>query len=88
MKVKVKFEVNSIYRDVYLNRMIYIYKEYEAENIDSLYDILNKDIHEKDIDKLQYFEVLNLHSLDNPKNIEIKFISIKDDKGQELLSNS
>ena len=85
MKVKVKFEVNAIYKDVYFNRMIYLYKNYEIKNVAELYEIINKDIEEKN---MEYYEVVNLNTFDEPRNIDIKYISIKDEEGNEILSDS
>ena len=77
----VTFQLNSYYEDESLNLTNTIDEEYEANDLDSLFDILDEP---DEIDSIDDSSVINLDTNDSPDEVNIEYVLIKDESGTEV----
>ena len=77
----VTFQLNSYYEDESLNLTNTIDEEYEANDLDSLFDILDEP---DEIDSIDDSSVINLDTDDSPDEVNIEYVLIKDESGTEV----
>ena len=77
----VTFQLNSYYEDESLNLTNIIDEEYEAEDLDSLFDILDDS---DEIDSIDDSSVINIDTDDSPDEVNIEYVLIKDEGGTEV----
>ena len=80
-KFAVTFQLNSYYEDESLNLTNTIDEEYEANDLDSLFDILDEP---DEIDSIDDSSVINLDTNDSPDEVNIEYVLIKDESGTEV----
>ena len=80
-KFAVTFQLNSYYEDESFNLTNTIDEEYEANDLDSLFDILDEP---DEIDSIDDSSVINLDTNDSPDEVNIEYVLIKDESGTEV----
>ena len=81
MIFKVTFKLESYYDDESNNLTGSVLKEFDADNLDALFEILD-DMDE--IDSIDDTSVINLETDDSPDEVNIEYVLINDDTGKEV----
>ena len=80
-KFVVTFQLNSNYDDESLNLTETIEEEYETDDLDALFEILDDP---DEIDSIDDASVINMDTDETPYEVNIEYVLIKDEAGAEV----
>lgn len=75
------FQLKSYYTDESLNLSDTIEEKYEANDLDSLFEILDDN---EEIENIDDTSVINMTTDDSPEEVNIEYVKIKDESGKEV----
>ena len=77
----VTFQLNSFYEDKSFNLTDTIEEEFEADDLDSLFEILDDT---DEMDSVDDASVINMDTDETPYEVNIEYVLIKDEGGAEV----
>ena len=80
----VTFQLNSYYEDESLNLTNIIEEDFEADDLDSLFETLDDP---DEIDSIDDASVINMHTDETPYEVNIEYVLIKDEGGAEVYKD-
>lgn len=80
----VTFQLNSYYEDESLNLTNIIEEDFEADDLESLFETLDDP---DEIDSIEDASVINMDTDETPYEVNIEYVLIKDEDGAEVYKD-